>query len=332
MHKAQASGIRYRSRFSWLYAGLIPLLTLALSLGMGILLAWLAWDEMRSGKPFYRTLIWPALLMGGIGLLALRHYSRLFVRIQLEETGLRVIGIAGHRFWPWTDVQDVKVMGKLPETFLIISLPYEAVQIRLKNNKRLTFFARYYANFHQLRAWLNYLRPQLKRAPELDWKLESTALRSHPKTTIHSGPSTSYGDQFLFSLNLWLMLGLTGFFVYIFASDTAPPSPEVIGVFAILYGLVYFFLGYQTHYFKLDHQQLLVKNHLWFFRRTSYALQDIREVVLEQPYRMPTTLRIIMQDFRMASYPADTLKKKEWYALRDALQKRGIKVRNDRGV
>jgi hypothetical protein len=60
-----------------------------------------------------------------------------------------------------------------------------------------------------------------------------------------------------------------------------------------------------------------------------YRLSDIREVVFELPYKMPVSLRIITNDFESKLYPAATLWSKKWIELKDELEKKNIKVRNE---
>jgi hypothetical protein len=85
----------------------------------------------------------------------------------------------------------------------------------------------------------------------------------------------------------------------------------------------------RLYYFGVSDNYFIVKiaNVVGF--KKVYRLSDIREVVFELPYKMPVSLRIITNDFESKLYPAATLWSKKWIELKDELEKKNIKVRNE---
>ena len=73
---------------------------------------------------------------------------------------------------------------------------------------------------------------------------------------------------------------------------------------------------------------LIIKNTIWFWKRDIYLLTDIKEVVIETPHRLSTSLRIITTDYRDKLYPAGSLSDKTWKKMMEQLRNDKIKVRN----
>jgi hypothetical protein len=103
--------------------------------------------------------------------------------------------------------------------------------------------------------------------------------------------------------------GIVGFSIFTF-------------VWLVLWSRRLFYFGVSDHY-------LGIRMHNFFGVKKNYLLTDIREVVFESHYRMTTCLRIITDDFESKLYPADSLWSKRWMELKQTLEEKNIKVRNE---
>jgi hypothetical protein len=83
------------------------------------------------------------------------------------------------------------------------------------------------------------------------------------------------------------------------------------------------------HYFGIDKEFLIIRNHNLIWINKVYRIHDIKEVVFETQGKMPNCLRVITKRFKSKLYPAGTLRKENWLELKDALEKQGVKVRNE---
>ncbi len=83
------------------------------------------------------------------------------------------------------------------------------------------------------------------------------------------------------------------------------------------------------YYLGLTESELIIKrnNSPWFSE--IYQLVDIREIVYERPFKMPVCLRVITNTYESKVYPAGSLWDKTWMQLKEDLEKKGIKVRNE---
>lgn len=88
-------------------------------------------------------------------------------------------------------------------------------------------------------------------------------------------------------------------------------------------------LNSQMNYFGISEHYFVVKNHNFIWKEKIYRLNNISEVVFETQGKMPNCLRIITKDFKYKLYPASTLCNETWLELKSALEKEGIKVRNE---
>ena len=88
-------------------------------------------------------------------------------------------------------------------------------------------------------------------------------------------------------------------------------------------------LSYQMHYFIIGQKYLIIKNTIWLWRKDIYQLTDIKEVVIETPHRLSTSLRVITNDYRDKLYPAGSLSDKTWREMMKQLQNSKVKVRNE---
>ena len=103
-----------------------------------------------------------------------------------------------------------------------------------------------------------------------------------------------------------------------------------------IYAYIFFnsvFFGYvavSANYFLLSDNYLQVRNYLWFWKRRTYRLNDIKEVNIVWTRRASTSARIIHLENSPISYKAGSLREKDWSNLMNDLERRGVKVQSIR--
>jgi hypothetical protein len=83
------------------------------------------------------------------------------------------------------------------------------------------------------------------------------------------------------------------------------------------------------HYFSLDKEFLIIKNHNLIWKQDIYKISNIKEVTFETQGKMPNCLRVIENNFKEKLYPAGTLTDGKWIEFKLKLEKNGVKVRNE---
>jgi hypothetical protein len=103
---------------------------------------------------------------------------------------------------------------------------------------------------------------------------------------------------------------------------------QIVG--SSIFGMFIFLLfAFRLYYFGLSDDYLAIKLHNIFWFKKFYRLSDIREIVFETHPKMPVCLRVITNDFESKMYPASTIWSKKWMQLKEDLESKGIKVRNE---
>jgi hypothetical protein len=100
-------------------------------------------------------------------------------------------------------------------------------------------------------------------------------------------------------------------------------------VYSFLFVFWLWFFGRRMFYFGLSDEYLTVRMHNFYWIKRNFRLSDIKEVVIEEHYGMPPSLRIVTADFVSKAYPGQSLWGKKWRLLTAELKKKGIEVKNE---
>lgn len=315
-----------KSKFSLIQAFLIPLYVITASLGVAILAIWVSVQRMKEGESSDTT-AWISLVFGLLGLLVLHHYYKVILFIKLNNSGIRINRLFGSDFIHWTDVKSIRLTGKELESFLWISEPFEATVIELNNGEERVLFAKYYRNFHLILSALQKAKTQMALKEKVDLTKVSVAVVEKPTLRNYAALTKYSGNHFTSFIGIMFYVTI-GFYFHMMATLDYPGLTVVLivgSVFCLMLGL----FVYQMHYFFMNEEYLIVRNHVWVFRTHQYRLADIKEVVIENPHRMSTSIRVITQDYKSRLYPAGSLRNKTWRLLLKDLEKNGVKVRNE---
>jgi hypothetical protein len=256
------------------------------------------------------------LLLGLILIGACYTIYKYFKKAPAIEVDNRSIAFEGSIYF-WKDIEKIELTGKQPFLFLTNR---EGVLLKFKGQKERVFLDALYGNSYQIKQFI-----QSEIIDKVDYD---------PKKIIEANPLEIENDQFIkykglqfFNFRAIFLFGILIGLVY--ASILKIHSVGLLIFFVILGTLVFFGFSWFLYYFELSDQYFLVRNHDRFWVKEIYKLSDIREIVFEQEDRMPDCLRIITKDFKSELYPAASLRYKIWRKLKEDLEKKNIKVRNE---
>jgi hypothetical protein len=108
--------------------------------------------------------------------------------------------------------------------------------------------------------------------------------------------------------------------------EKGAPSTVLLWISAMLVFVIG--LGLQLFYFELSANRLEIRNHIFWWYKKEYPLQNITGVVIGHVFRQSTHLRINTNNRKSRKFPAGSLREKNWTALGKALHHRHISVRN----
>lgn len=218
-----------------------------------------------------------------------------------------------------TDVQLVSLTGKPPLGKQKTTLQ-EAAVLKFRNGDFKYIFDDVYANAWQFKQALEQV--VVKRVPVQITKIEKVKSENVPLENFQEFSGSQWN-----SFTPLLLWGVIALFLYFAVSL----NYEVVSLFFTVSAFVfYMLLVYRSSYFTItQNKHLVILNHAFPFKQQVVRLSDIREVVFETHYRMPITLRVITNDFRSKSFPASTLRNRNWLELKIALEEHEIFVRNE---
>lgn len=201
---------------------------------------------------------------------------------------------------------------------LIFGQYLEATTISFNDNSKIILWNDMYSNLTEIRQYLSEKLPDKIQDPKPKILQSSLKLIGEKE----------YKGNLLTSFNGLLFIGFCLFILFLLINKH--PS-QIMPYAAVFFPCAIFFIGIglDMHYFILDNDVLIIKNHFFLWKEKKISVYDIEELVVESPFRRSDALRIITKKFQSKKYGAGTLRNKHWRELRDDMQMIGIPFRAD---
>lgn len=250
------------------------------------------------------------------GLYGAYGFYKTSVRIILEGDKL-VFGKTKN--YDLTKLQSAKLCGKVPA---LLGFPMEGTVLIFEDGSTKTIFDDFYEDIWKLKSHLDE-RINLQEAQIM------TPVSIGPTADDAESRSVAWykGNPLLSGrgLILWALL------LYITYSALNDNRPDYfVESFAAVFVLILLIGGsFHFHYFGLSDKYLYIHNHHWFWREKTYPLSEIREIVLERPYKKPIALRVILKNYQSKDYLAGTLTRTIWLELIEDLKLSGVEIRDE---
>lgn len=311
--------------------GLILLVVTGIFGFMGTLSILKVLDDLKNGVPFTKTMFIVPLIFYPFLFYTFYYLLTYFPSLTIDKDGIEVSTIFKTKKYSWTEIKQIQITGKQFHKFLFVSMPIEATTIYLKDNSEIYLWADYYRNKSELRVVLdraNNILQDKKQFANLDFNIERPNLADQ---YINESDAKEFNGNHLFTFNGLLFYGWIIFIGFIVSTKPQVFLTNYGAIISISFATLVItgMLSYQMHNFKITTEFLIVRNTVWFWRKDIYSISDIREVVVETPHRLSTSLRVITNDFRDKLYPAGSLSDKTWKELMEQLRHDKTKVRNE---
>ncbi len=287
-------------------------------------------EDYETGNFWTKTLIIPLIFIPFV-LYSIYYFLTYFPSFKIDKNGIEVSTLFNTKNYSWTEIKEIQITGKQLSKFLFISMPVEATTIQLNDNSEIYLWVDYYRNKSELRVILeraNNILQGNKQFSRLEFNLSKPDFSSQI-TTDKQGKEFN-GNHFL-TFNGLVFYGWIVFFTHLILSSNKNPLNSIAGLIAmplVLLSIPALF-SYQMHYFVIGQNLLVVKNTIWIWKKDIYQLTDIKEVVIETPHRLSTSLRVITNHYHDKLYPAGSLSDKTWRDIMRQLQNGNVKVRNE---
>lgn len=320
------------SKRSIIQTGLILVFAVGLFGTFGVLSIFKVLDDLNAGKPFTKTMFFVPIIFLPFAIYSIYYLLSRFPKLTIDKTGLTFSTIFKTKSYQWNEVNDIELTGKQFHKFLFVSMPIEATTFKFNDNSTLILWADYYRNTPDLRVVLervdNLLKNKAKPLSSLDFGISR---QIYSDNEVGFSAEDEYNGNHILTFNGVCFYGFLIFMGYMVFQKPTVFLTNYGALLSVSFATLVLCgtLSYQMHYFILTDKFLIAKNSIWFWRKDIYSLDNIREVVFETPHRLSTSMRVITKDFKTKLYPAGNLKDKTWKLLKDKLQSKEIKVRNE---
>ncbi|MBA3286035.1 MAG: PH domain-containing protein [Nitrosopumilus sp.] len=319
-----------RSKRNIILTGILLLVIVGLFGLIGTLGIIKAIEDYRTGNFWSKPLFMPVIFIPFV-FYSIYYFLTYFPTFKIDKTGIEVSTIFKTKFYNWSQIKRIEITGKQPCKFLFVSMPVEATTIQFIDNSEIYLWVDYYRNKSDLRVILdraNIILQANKEFSRLDFNTDRPDFSKQLPTDCDGKEFN--GNHFL-TFNGVIFYGWIGYFTYLSLTIENNPLKNLAGLIALPLVLLSIpaLVSYQMHYFVVGQDYLIIKNTLWFWKTHIYLLKDIKEVVIETPHRLSTSLRVITNDYRDKLYPAGSLSDKTWSEMMEQLDNDKIKVRNE---
>lgn len=311
--------------------GLILLVVVGIFGFMGTLSIIKVFADLKNGVPFTKTMFIVPLIFYPFLFYTFYYLLTYFPSLTIDKDGIEISTIFKTKKYSWTEIRQIQITGKQFHKFLFVSMPVEATTIYLNNNSEIYLWADYYRNKSELRVVLDRANKILldnKQFAKLDFNIDRPNFAGQ---YVNDNDAKEFNGNHLLTFNGLLFYGWIIFIGFIISTKPHVFLTNYGAIISLSFATLVItgMLSYQMHNFKITTNFLIVRNTVWFWRKDIYSLSDIREVVVEIPHRLSTSLRVITNDFRDKLYPAGSLSDKTWRELMEQLRHDKIKVRNE---
>lgn len=215
-----------------------------------------------------------------------------------------------------SEIKDIVLVGKVPYPSLW-TVYVEGASITFKDGLVKYIYEDKYSNSSDLKLHLQKNLGQQLAEVNLDNLVVPVQVKDK-----------SFGLNHILTFNGLVFYALLGVYGWLLLGHSFP-SIVVSTMISLLAVTSCGFISYQMHFVEFYQNQLVVRNSIWFWRRKIYRFENIHEVVIEIPYRLSTSIRIVTSDFKSKLYPAGNLGNSDWKELIAELEDLGIHVRNE---
>ena len=231
----------------------------------------------------------------------------------------------------WNEIENIEITGKKQFGNFFVT-PTEATIFNFKNKKEKIFWTESYTNSSEIRQVLERTNKILVDSSKSFNSLNFATVTSIKSTAVIDIENQKiFNDNHILSANELLFYGFLIFTLFIIFQN---PS-EIIEKYDKLLLIIFFSLilcfafSSTMNYFIFTENHLIIKNSIWFWRKKIYDIENIKEIVIDMPFRSPICLRVITKDFNSKRYLVSSLRNSTWKNLKQYIIERKIPLRDE---
>lgn len=308
----------------------IPVLIIFFLGAMAYFVGFLSFLEVDNGKvdSIYKTPIYGSLILIVAIIPTAIYYIKMCITIHIDSKGIKLSNIFKTEFIKWSEIQRIELIGKSQGT----ASPSDSANLILHSGRHIDLIASYYENMPTIRKSLEQIIECVHSGKPIELNPEIETPKVDPTGFVNLSGMTKYSGNHFLSLNGLMIYLWTAFSIYLLMTIHVSSFNSLLGMILVLigmFGIFYGFLGFQLHYFYADSKYLVIKNHVWPWKKHVYRIENIKQVVIETPYKRSTSLRVITKDYHSRLYPSGSLRGGTWKDLVQGLENLKVSIRTE---
>jgi hypothetical protein len=249
---------------------------------------------------------------------------KFFSNIEINENGIIIKKLFSRKIIKIENIKNI-VLSETTELYGILA---DRTQIQLLNNEFINFYSFKYHDFFKAKIILNYINEVLK---DENLKIKKLNLNAKlPKRKFHKNNLTREAKIFNFSN----ILSLSGIVFYsfilvisynLFTKENIKVNDIEVAILAIVFFL--FLHSFNTNYFIITKDYLIVKNSLCFWKNRHFEINEIESINIHCHHKQfGKTLLIKTKYFETISFVSDNLLQKQWIEFKKEIRIKNIIV------
>jgi len=271
----------------------------------------------------------PGLVMVGAGLFLSYIFQKRIAFLRIYPDKLEIRSLFFGRTIYKQDITSIDVWGREDIGFMGRNRPVNAIVVTYGESEKYVLADMFYRNSAELKQALeeNFI-PGADAAPLFPENISGR----EPLPTGEEDEAEKFAGNAILSANgITLLACALVLFLLMPHHRHRDTDPWLLtwGLPMIILASFYFALGTQMCYFKVSDKYLVIRNQFLPWYKRSYMLDEIRDIVFENPAKRSNCLRVNTRDFSSKSFSAGSLRDDTWKALGKRLDKAGIAVRSE---
>jgi hypothetical protein len=231
----------------------------------------------------------------------------------------------------WNEIENIEITGKKQFGKFFVT-PTEATTFHFKNKAKKIFWAESYLNSSEIRQVLERANEILLGSSKSFNSLNfQTVISIKSSEVIDIENQKIFNDNHILSANGILFYGFLIFTLFIVFQNPSEIIEKYDKLLLISFfsSILCFAISSTMNYFIFTEKHLIIKNSIWFWRKKIYDIENIKEIVIDMPFRSPICLRVITKDFNSNRHLASSLKNSTWRILKKHIIERKITLRDE---
>lgn len=259
------------------------------------------------------------------------RFRNKFPQLIIDEKGISLKSFLNYESYLWNEIENIELSGK-KQFGNFFNTPIEAVTFELKNGKEKYLWIETYSNSSQIRIILDRAKIILKSNSSdfknLDFKIQTENLKSK---IISTEQKEVFNNNYLLSANGILFYGFIIFTLFMIFQNpkTTIGNYDKLLLISVVCLLFCAILSSTMNFFILTKSHLIIKNSVWYWKNDVYKFDNIKEIIIEMPFRSPITLKITNNNYEIKIYKASSLRTSTWKKLILTLENKKVNVRNE---